>query len=264
MAGSLTGLFATIDLKAASDTISLGLCDLLLPPDLFELILSLRSPFGSVNGEQVEYAKVSSMGNGFTFELETAMFWALACSCDPSHDAAVYGDDIIVTTDAASLLMEVLTDLHMEVNPSKTFTSGPFRESCGGHYYAGIEVTPPYFREQISCVPSYIRAYNKLVAAFGRSDTSEYLRSKVPKYTWGPASRGDTVLRSEWDEACPTWNRRYQSYELKEVVETRKMASASVEGGLLHALWGASYASSFPTKERVVRVQRYTADRWSK
>lgn len=262
LAGSLTGHFATLDLKAASDTVSLGLCELLLPPDFMALILSLRSEQGLVGDDVVTYEKISSMGNGFTFELETAMFWALASSCDPSGDAAVYGDDVIVTTEAARLLLDVFRDLGLEVNESKTFLCGPFRESCGGHYFRGVDVTPPYFKEPVCDAPSYIRAHNKLVRAFGRSDTTEYLRSRIPKYLWGPRHRGDTVLDSEWDETCPVWSSRFQSYWLKEIVETRKNRESNPSGALLHALWGASYVSQFPSRERVIRVQRYTADRW--
>lgn len=261
-AGSLTGNFATLDLKAASDTVSLGLCDLLLPPDFMELILSLRSERGLAGDVLVEYEKVSSMGNGFTFELETAMFWALASSCDPSGDAAVYGDDVILSSCAAPSLIRVLQDLGLEVNEKKTFFEGPFRESCGGHYFQGVDVTPPYFKEKVCDMPSYIRAHNKLVAFFGRSDTTDYLRNAIPKFLWGPRSRGDTVIAAEWDEVCPKWHRGYQSYQLKELVETREQRASNPSGALLHALWGASYVSRFPSRERVLRVQRYTVDRF--
>jgi hypothetical protein len=262
-AGSLTGLFATVDLKAASDTLSLSLCDLLLPSDLKAFINELRSPEGVLStGEKVVYEKVSSMGNGFTFELETAMFWALASSCDPSGDAAVYGDDVILSVGAVPLFVEALTDLGMEVNQKKTHVIGPFRESCGGHYFNGVDVTPPYFKERVCDAPSYIRAHNKLSSFFGRGDATEYLRKKIPKFLWGPASRGDTVLASEWDEVCPTWVPDTQSYEMKELVETRKSLPSNPRGALLHATWGASYVSRFPSRERVIRVQRYTADRF--
>lgn len=260
--GSREGHYATLDLKAASDTISLGLCDLLLPPCIMALIHSLRSERGVVGEEVVIYEKVSSMGNGFTFELETAIFWALASSCDPSEDAAVYGDDIIVSSETAPLLIAVLQDLGLEINEKKSFHAGPFRESCGGHYFRGIDVTPPYFKEEVCDMPSYIRAHNKLVSFFGRSDTTDFLRSNIPKILWGPKSKGDTVLASEWDETCPVWKWQTQSYQLKELVETRKTLESNPSGALLHALWGASYVSRFPSRERVVRVQRYTADRF--
>lgn len=266
--GSVTGEYATIDLKAASDTVSLGLCDLLLPPEpasrypLVRMICDLRSPMGLVDGSVMEYEKVSSMGNGFTFELETALFYALARACSPSGVVRVYGDDVIMPSRYAHSFIEVLADLGMEVNLKKTFVSGPFRESCGGHFFLGNDVTPPYFRERVCDIPSYIRAYNKLVGFFGRSDTTEYIRSQVPKFLWGPHSRGETVLRSAWDEVTPEWHAGYQAWRLVECVESRKTEPASWSGGLLHALWGAQHASSFPTRERVVKLQKYTSDSW--
>jgi hypothetical protein len=211
--GSETGEYATIDLKAASDTVSLGLCDLLLPPHpdpLKGIIAQTRSLFGLCGDDVVEYEKVSSMGNGYTFELETALFYALARACTPSGVVRVYGDDVIMPSARAPLFIEVLKDLGMEVNLKKTFYTGDFRQSCGGHYFRGNDVTPPYFREAVCDVPSYIRAYNKLVTAFGRCETTEFIRSKVPRFLWGPANRGDTVLRSAWDEhtSTPAGHRR--------------------------------------------------------
>lgn len=264
--GSETGEYATIDLKAASDTVSLGLCDLLLPPSpdpLKGIIAMTRSKYGLVGDERVEYEKVSSMGNGYTFELETSLFYALARACTPSGIVRVYGDDVIMPSACAPLFISVLEDLGMEVNLKKTFYTGDFRESCGGHYFRGNDVTPPYFRERVCDVPSYIRAYNKLVTAFGRCETSEFIRSKIPKYLWGPASRGDTVLRSAWDETSPQYRPSYQAWSLTEVVETRRTAEAPEQGALLHALWGASRASRYPTSEKVIKLQKYITDAWN-
>lgn len=65
--GSLTGELATIDLSAASDSISLALCEVLLPADWLRHVLSLRSASGLVGSTPITYEKVSSMGNGYTF-----------------------------------------------------------------------------------------------------------------------------------------------------------------------------------------------------
>lgn len=69
--GSVTGGLATIDLSNASDTICRVLVKLLLPKDWHTLLSSLRSPFTCLKGRWVRLEKFSSMGNGFTFELET-------------------------------------------------------------------------------------------------------------------------------------------------------------------------------------------------
>jgi hypothetical protein len=72
---------ATLDLKAASDTVSVELVYELLPPDWAFALDALRSHWAlKPSGERVRLEKWSSMGNGFTFELETLIFWALSSS----------------------------------------------------------------------------------------------------------------------------------------------------------------------------------------
>lgn len=143
--GSVKGNLATIDLSSASDTVSLAICELLLPPCWYNLLLDLRSPFGVLpDGTEIEYSKMSSMGNGFTFELESLIFWALSSAC--SSFVSVYGDDIIVPTDDFFAVTEALEYAGFIINHDKTFRLGHFRESCGGHFFNGNEVTPVYHR----------------------------------------------------------------------------------------------------------------------
>lgn len=93
--GSYTGMLATIDLSQASDSVSLGLCQELLPPEWFDFICEIRSPYVQLpDGRWHKLEKVSSMGNGFTFELESLIFWALASSAvdhfSPSDQRMLY------------------------------------------------------------------------------------------------------------------------------------------------------------------------------
>ena len=61
--------------------------------------------------------------------------------------AAVYGDDICVDSKLTQHVTHLLNILGFEVNISKSFTgSQSFRESCGGFYFEGDDVTPLYFR----------------------------------------------------------------------------------------------------------------------
>lgn len=61
--------------------------------------------------------------------------------------ATVYGDDICVDTRLTPYVTHLLTSLGFEVNISKSFMGSQcFRESCGGFYYRGFDVTPLYFR----------------------------------------------------------------------------------------------------------------------
>lgn len=143
--GSRDGSLATLDLSSASDTISLAIVRQVFPADWCALLFDLRSPFGRLpDGSIIEYEKFSSMGNGFTFPLETLLFLGLARYFDPT--ASCYGDDIIVSTQAARPLIEVLEYCGFSVNKEKSFLEGPFRESCGFDAYNGVRVTPVYLR----------------------------------------------------------------------------------------------------------------------
>lgn len=166
--GSISNSLATVDLSSASDTISQTLVELLLPPAWVKLLFDLRSPAGKLpSGETVIYEKISSMGNGFTFELESLIFSALArATCDllgldPS-DVSVYGDDIILPSQACDPLIECFSYVGFTANRKKTFADGPFRESCGKHYFAGVDVTPFYIRHRICCVADMIKVLNNL------------------------------------------------------------------------------------------------------
>jgi len=56
---------------------------------------------------------------------------------------AVYGDDIAVDTRLTTRVVHLLTSLGFSVNKEKSFKGGQsFRESCGGYYYDGEDVTP--------------------------------------------------------------------------------------------------------------------------
>lgn len=153
--GSDTGKWATVDLSSASDTISKKIVEMLLPDDWLEALSVTRSPYGLLDdGTKVLYRKWSSMGNGYTFELETLIFWALASSVmeqieAPSHQVIVYGDDIIIPSEGYGPLVDVFTYCGFTINREKSFHEGPFRESCGKHYFNGEDVTPFYLKQRL-------------------------------------------------------------------------------------------------------------------
>jgi hypothetical protein len=165
---------ATIDLSQASDSVSTELVRWLLPSDWFSFLDDLRCKTGVVDGEPILYEKFSSMGNGFTFALETLIFWALGKSVASLVDGAsvvsVYGDDIIVDDRCAPLLVEVLQFGGMVVNTTKSFLLGPFRESCGADWHCGLRVTPQYIRK----------------ASFRCTDVYNLLNRADPMFIWGP------------------------------------------------------------------------------
>lgn len=157
--GSLTGALATLDLSSASDTVATELVYHLLPID-WALALSVgRSSAVLYKGKRIMLEKFSSMGNGFTFALESLIFWALASSCLPGGTTSVYGDDIIVETAAVPLLTEVLTACGFILSPGKSFSSGPFRESCGADYYRGFDIRP-FYQKNLVCPADLMKLHN--------------------------------------------------------------------------------------------------------
>jgi hypothetical protein len=146
--GSLDGSLATIDLKGASDSLALHCAGWLLPPAWYELLCSVRaSEYMAPWGEGV-YNKLASMGNGYTFSVESAIFGA-AVRAVGSRRGTVYGDDIVIESELAPSLIRLLRFLGFKTNVDKTFMNplAPFRESCGCDYVRGRLVTPWYMRE---------------------------------------------------------------------------------------------------------------------
>lgn len=138
---------ATIDLSNASDTVSKQLVRLILPPDWFELLNSLRATHTKVDRRLVFLEKFSSMGNGFTFELETLLFRTLCDTVIGGRHSSAFGDDMIVPSEHSTAIIAALRFFGFEPNDKKTFCDGPFRESCGGDYFNGVNVRSHFIKE---------------------------------------------------------------------------------------------------------------------
>lgn len=221
--GSIYRNLATIDLSSASDSLTDGLVKWLLPASWYDLLDSLRSPKTFIGDSSHNNEMFSSMGNGFTFELESLIFWALARSVQVRSAVrgriSVYGDDIIVPTAMAGMLIQLLHWCGFKTNASKTFVKGPFRESCGGHYHGGLDVTPFYLRRPLKDVSDLILFLNQYrrwliitemdTVENGWNQMNKFtkfwydLAAFVPKVLWGGtdlASR--TQLCSPGTEKC--------------------------------------------------------------
>jgi len=157
--GSISGGYSTIDLSSASDSVSLKLLGEILPPEILRWLVLSRSPLTELpNGEQLELHMVSSMGNAFTFPLQTLIFSSLVVACyrvlgikprrnkDGPTNWAVFGDDIIIKTDAYHFVARCLEMFGFLVNTEKSFAAGYFRESCGGDYLRGHDIRGVYVK----------------------------------------------------------------------------------------------------------------------
>lgn len=173
---------ATIDFSMASDLISQGLVNYLLPPAWVDLLAACRSELGVLeDGELIRYNKISSMGNGYTFELESLIFWALARAVVPPEDhsrIAVYGDDVIIPVTYATDFLEASRRAGFIPNAEKSFWEGPFRESCGKHFHSGYDVSPFYLKKPVRDLSDLFLLHNNLVRWANR------VREIIPGYMY--------------------------------------------------------------------------------
>lgn len=300
--GSVGDDLVTLDLSSASDTVSIEIVRCLLPPDWFDALSACRSEKGVLpDGSTILYRKFSSMGNGFTFELESLIYWALCSACrnymrETDRRMAIYGDDIIVPTGIARKVVEVLEFTGFIVNAKKSHFQGPFRESCGKHYFMGSDVTPIFFREKVDSYPRFIWACNQLkrwskCGRWGlRSDFQgvyEFIRSHLRGY-WSkpriPDGMGDGALIGDFDEVVPSkapngwqgWRVTYFSESLTTFLPDESpillkslyqldMSWSEIER--LYQLNGSdeqdSSYLSVPTQNRRYRMARGVAWQWS-
>ena len=242
--GSVHENLATIDLSSASDTVSYQLVKLILPTLWFELLETLREPMTEVKGKWVLLNKYSAMGNGYTFELETLLFLAICHAAFRLHgedglqaiaygECSVYGDDIIVPERVADTVVSLLRFFGFELNEKKSFLRGSFRESCGGDYFCGLEVTPFRLTDEITEPHQWIGFANGITQLgrrlnrdlgcdvdYGRirSRILSNLPVHIRKLT-GPSWLGDVVIYDETD----TWRSRLQQHRLDPNLHTLKV-----------------------------------------
>ncbi len=175
---------STIDLSAASDTVCYEIVDLLLPGDWASALKQCRSPRYILDSQIYSFEKFSTMGNGYTFELESLLFWAITSegiSASGSRDRTIgiFGDDIICPRDAFDSVVELLSFFGFTTNKEKSFKDGPFFESCGKHYLRGSDVTPVYVDKALSSPFQTAWFYNSIARWCGRVRHSVH-----PKFLW--------------------------------------------------------------------------------
>jgi len=106
----------------------------------------------------------------------------------------VYGDDICIDGRLTKIIKPILARLGFVVNESKSFVGGQsFRESCGGYYLAGNDITPLYFRIKAvrrTLTPSHVVSHVHLINEARRKgyvNLYRYLRRLL--MTWGCSRR---------------------------------------------------------------------------
>lgn len=171
---SRRGDLATVDLESASDSISRGLVRFLLPEEWLELLESVRTKYTILpDGTRHFLSGFSGMGNGYTFELESLLFYALTCAFYayhdvPTHEISVYGDDIVCPATFHKEFVDFMAFSGFKLNREKTYVDGYFRESCGKDFVYGYDVRPFFLKERIDHLEDYFKLANQIRAWNGR------------------------------------------------------------------------------------------------
>lgn len=181
---SISGAYATIDLKDASDLVSWNLLRLLVSPVWFRALQSTRSPIVTLPSlSTIQINKFASMGSALCFPLEAMLFWSIAKTVCP--EVYVYGDDIIVPNEFATDVITALTAYGLAINFDKTLTTGLFRESCGAEYYDGYDIT--YAKCKSFDAIEFIAFCNNVTRKFGTTVSDPLI--KVFEFDNGPVYR---------------------------------------------------------------------------
>jgi hypothetical protein len=165
--------FVTLDLKEASDRISIDLVRTLFGEHVSSYLCATRAnKIKLLDGRVIELQKYAPMGNATVFPVQSLCFWALVragirarhgTDCD---DIYVFGDDILFPVEYWSGAIYGLIQAGLVPNPNKTFGKGFFRESCGVDAYKGVDVTPLRLRKhsllQLDGIESMLALAHKL------------------------------------------------------------------------------------------------------
>jgi len=254
--GSITQYLVTVDLSSASDSIALLVAREVLPDRWFEVMDVLRAHYGKINGVQVRWEKFSSMGNGFTFPLESLIFYAVAKCCAEyvgvsDGNVGTYGDDVILPASAFDLFSQMMEFYGFVINRKKSHFNSEFRESCGAHYYRGVDVKPIYLKDRVSDLSSVFSLANALRLFASRRGANlccdarfrsvfELLMSKVPAAfrLRVPKHFGDVGFISNFDEATPRKAKdRLEGFQVHGLMKLREERWFDGVGLLLSDLW---------------------------
>lgn len=261
--------FSTIDQSDASDRISIALVRDILPLEWYLTLNRIRSRRTLIGTEWHDLEKFMTQGNGFTFELETAIFYCIAQAMHiyeygKKTVVSVYGDDMIVPVHHGMCVVNNLNAFGLKVNTEKSFVDTPFKESCGFDILDGCEVRPYYIKE---FEPNEVIFYYSLANFIKRVYDSQFnghsydlndcrpwrrclsgIKPDKPRL-YGPSSLGDNVIHTHAKpDGCKTAFWQYGVLYVTALKRVYRRTSYSKPYGgnseLAYALLGGSSTGS--------------------
>lgn len=289
--GSIDGSFATIDLSNASDSIRWDLVrDSFRHTPFLRYFYACRSRQVVVDGVRHDLSVFATMGSALTFPVECIIFSAIVEQVFDEMDIPgrnriyrVYGDDIVCPEFLYQKLVNRLEEYGFSVNNSKSFSSSAnlFRESCGGEYIQGDDVTPIRISRRFEGLSDLLHQsarYECITELANRCyysypETRCFLISQmkkqhiVPRFTANP-NLGGTFLFSEtatnwlatrrWQSGRMITDNSYQRYERRVHVPTPPRCGRDPRYGddlrLFEWLRSSQCAPDLPEWERLERI----------
>lgn len=225
--GSQYDNWATIDLKSASDLLSVTLVKSVFRhhAQFLEHMMDCRSTYVECKDRTLlRLGKFAGMGNALTFPVQSICF-AVVCiaaildnqGVTPSYwnvrrasrCLRVYGDDIIISRKHAHQCVTWLEAVGLKVNRNKSFLTGNFKESCGVEAFRGVDITPLYIKHRpdhdTKAEPSAIAGFVSLSNSMwmeGLYASSAWLKNGVEK------SLGRTLPLVSRDSGALGWTSR--------------------------------------------------------
>jgi hypothetical protein len=258
--GSADSSLATLDLSEASDRVHVSLVNRMLRhhPLLRRAVFSCRSTRADVLGQVIRLEKFAPMGSALCFAFETLIFFSMVVASELNRKSipvnalrrksgyinrsflqgiSAYGDDIIVPTAGALASIDFLESFGLKVNRRKSFWTGEFRESCGGDFFRGHDVTVVRLREKIPSKRqdqkqtwSLAQFQNQLYQA-GWKQSAEKVRALAP---WIPTVDRDLssgIYFLSETSSCPSrWNTSLYRSEYKVLTGVFFTPSYKAEG----------------------------------
>lgn len=221
IAASFDSSIATVDLKDASDRLTCWTVQRVFrsKPRLLEALASSRSRYIVDTEGSAAYAllrKYAPQGNATVFPLQSITYAMLAISAviwvapgrrkslwsqilSAARRVRVFGDDLIVPTDALPALSSLLELCQLKVNGGKSHYMGNFAESCGCDAFRGTDVTPVFLRHVLDTITPQTIASHVAVSnncfRDGLISLSKVVESWIPEYYLAqiPITRGQLM-----------------------------------------------------------------------
>lgn len=264
--GSKSRYYATVDLSSASDRLSCWTVERAFRRNksLLERLHACRTRWVRNGlypelGEFIKLKKFANQGSACTFPVQTIIYTCVAIAAvlitknekvtiasveKTARQVRVFGDDIILPRDSLDVLQQLLTFLGLKVNTDKTYSEGNFRESCGGDYFMGYDVSVAYLshceplsRNHRNLLGSYVEVSNNFFQK-GLWNIAKWLESLMPRY----ASSVPTVLVGSGafgltsytgfncNHLKKRWNRRIHAWEYRGYVPKLTTRYRETEG----------------------------------